>query len=170
MEIEKTLLTQKTRQTTIISRHKLFNEREQVNLDLLYALTAADIPLEKAEKLKLLFLNKYCNVAGDKASKALKDLNRSFQDKFFKIRNKPVAARIEQIRSFLQGGIIDPPLSTQMIHKFSINNIDSEAYKIMFHEAFQLALIFLQVNALIHDGSINKLQKKSSFILDNSRI
>lgn len=27
MEIEKTLLTQKTRQTTIISRHKLLNER-----------------------------------------------------------------------------------------------------------------------------------------------
>lgn len=59
---------------------------------------------------------------------------------FFKIRNKSVAAyftsRIEQTRSFLQGGIIDPPLSTQMIHEFSINNIDSEAYKIMFREAF----------------------------------
>ncbi|CAG8804132.1 12267_t:CDS:1, partial [Racocetra persica] len=62
MKLEKTLLTQKTRQTMIISCQKLLSESEQINLDFLYTLTAADIPLEKAEKLKLFFLNKYYNV------------------------------------------------------------------------------------------------------------
>ncbi|CAG8615174.1 28388_t:CDS:2 [Racocetra persica] len=60
LELEKTS-PQKTRQITITSCNKVLTEREQLNIDFINALTAADIPLEKVDKLKTFFLNKYCN-------------------------------------------------------------------------------------------------------------
>ncbi|CAG8805375.1 22675_t:CDS:2, partial [Cetraspora pellucida] len=55
----KNTTSQKSHQITITSCHKVLSEHKQINVDLINTLTAANIPLEKVEKLKTLFLNKY---------------------------------------------------------------------------------------------------------------
>ncbi|CAG8817592.1 7332_t:CDS:1, partial [Gigaspora rosea] len=46
LELEKTS-SQKSRQITITSCNKVLSDHEQINIDFINALTAADIPLEK---------------------------------------------------------------------------------------------------------------------------
>ncbi|CAG8737533.1 12256_t:CDS:2, partial [Gigaspora rosea] len=57
----KLLLTIPAIQFTITSCYKVLSEHEQINVDLINALTTANIPLEKVEKLKAFIFNKYCN-------------------------------------------------------------------------------------------------------------
>jgi hypothetical protein len=63
---------------------------------------------------------------------------------FFKIRNKPIAPsvlnQLVQLEAQLQSGVTNPPLSNEIMNKFTAFNIDSSTYLSRFQEAYQLAL------------------------------
>ncbi|CAG8614198.1 6497_t:CDS:1, partial [Cetraspora pellucida] len=62
---------------------------------------------------------------------------------FFQIRKKPVAPFVTQclthLEVLLQSGIIEPPISKEIKHKFEDNHFKIDAYITIFHEVYQLA-------------------------------